>query len=458
VALVSAAVINVGKWLEGSKFSAFHWLLFFLGLGTFVFDGYCLFVYGAAVPLLLEPFHVDLTQAGIIGSYAPIGAGLGALVFGSVADQVGRKKTIVLCIAIFCIGMALCGISSGPVSFSIFRIITGFGVGGCMPNMVALTTEYAPLRSRSTMVSMMLSGIQVGGIVAALLGLWLFTPFGWRAVFIAGFVPILLLPLYLKYLPESPLHLVKHDRLDQLRTILRRVRPYEPVPDDAILQTDLAPAQVRSVQKAPIAAIFREGRGVSTVMLWLVYFLNLYTIYGFTIWLPKLVMNQGYSLASGLTGLLILSTVSIFGSYAAGVIADRLIGSRPTLFIFYVLAFLSIVATGYATHLWILMVCVSLAGAGFNGAQNSLNAYVALYYPPGMRSTAVGFCYGIGRMGSILGPAITGFLMSLHFTYHHTLLAIAIPGLIPAIAIFAVRDQYNFARQLASQQAVLGSA
>jgi AAHS family benzoate transporter-like MFS transporter len=443
----------VSRWLEESRFGAFHWLLFAIGLSTFAFDGYCLFIYGAAVPLLLQAFHIDLTQAGVIGSYAPIGAGLGALVFGSVADRIGRKKTIVLCILIFCAGMTLTGLSGGPVSFSVFRVITGFGVGGCMPNMVALATEYVPLRARSTTVSMMLSGIQVGGILSAVLGLWLFTPFGWRAVFLAGFVPVLFLAVYLKYLPESPAQLIRRDHLDQLRAILRRVRPGEPVPDAAQLRSESDPAPPATA--APITAIFRDGRGLSTVMFGMVYFLNLYTIYGFTIWLPKLVMNQGYSLASGLAGLLTVSIVSIIGSYVAGVIADRVLGSRRTLVIFYVLAFAAIVATGFATQFWALMVCVSLGGAGANGAQNCLNAYAALYYPPAMRSTAAGFCYGVGRLGSILGPAITGFLMSLHLNYHLTLLAIALPGLIPAAAIFAIREKHDFMRQLVSQRLAL---
>jgi AAHS family benzoate transporter-like MFS transporter len=451
--MTAASTSAVSRWLEESRFCAFHWRLFFIGLSTFAFDGYCLFIYGAAVPLLLAPFHMDLAQAGIIGSYAPIGAGLGALVFGSVADRIGRRKTIVLCILVFCAGMVLSGLASGPVSFSVFRVITGFGVGGCMPNMVALATEYVPLRSRSTAVSMILSGIQVGGILSALLGLWLFTPFGWRSVFLVGFVPVLFLPVYLKYLPESPVQLLRRARLEQLRAVLRQARPAEPLPEDA----QLRPERTASGHEDGIAllAIFRDGRSLSTVMFGIVYFLNLYTIYGFTIWLPKLVMNQGYSLASGLAGLLNVSIASIIGSYVAGVIADRMLGSRRTLVIFYVLAFTSIVATGFATHFWALMVCVSLAGAGANGAQNCLNAYAALYYPPTMRSTAAGFCYGVGRLGSILGPAITGFLMSLHLTYHLTLLAVALPGLVPAVAIFAIREKHNFMRQLVSQRPAL---
>jgi AAHS family benzoate transporter-like MFS transporter len=450
-ALTSIPAINVSKWFEGSKFNAFHLLLFFLGVGVFTFDGYDLFVYGAAVPLLLKSFHISLAQAGAIASYAPIGAAVGALIFGSLADKIGRKTTILICAAIFCAGMGLSGIASGPNSFGFFRFITGFGVGGTMPNMVALCTEYAPARARSTMVALMLSGIQVGGILASVLGMTLFPHFGWRSVFLAGFVPIIALPLYMKLLPESPVHLVKRNRLEQLRNFVRKARPSESVPDGAVLQVN------QGSGKAPIATIFQEGRAFSTVVFWCVYFLNLYTIFGFTIWLPKLIINQGFSLVSGLTGLLILSIASIIGSYVAGFIADR-IGSRPTLCLFYFISFASIVLTGYMTQFVYLMLLVSLAGAGFNGAQNIMNAYIGSYYPPSMRSTAMGFAYGLGRLGAIFGPAIVGLLMTLHFSYRGTLVTIGLPGLIAAVGVLAIREKYNFARQTASEKAVVRSA
>ena len=448
-ALAPESTINVNKWFEDGKFKSFHWIQFLLGIATFTFDGYDLFVYAAAVPLLLKSFHINLAQAGVIGSYAPIGAAIGALFFGPVADKIGRRRTILICLTIICVGMGLCGISSGPGFFSIFRVLTGFGVGGCMPNMVALATEYTPLRARATTVSMMLAGIQVGGIAMALLGLWLFPIFGWRAVFIAGFVPIILLPVYAKYLPESPVHLFKSGRMEQLRKYVRLSRPSETVPDAAVLQVNMGSG------KAPLATIFQEGRGFSTVMFWIAYFMNLYTIFAFTIWLPKLIMSQGFTLARGLSGLLSLSIASIIGSYVAGIIADRVLGNRPTLFLFYGISFLSIVTTGYMSSFTGLMICVSLAGAGFNGAQNLLNAYIAPYYPPTMRSTAVGFAYGVGRFGAIFGPAIIGIVMSMHFTYRETLLAIGIPGLVPALAIWAVREKHNYARMLAAERAVV---
>lgn len=446
-ALTSKSEINVNKWFEGSKFNAFHWLLFFLGVALFAFDGYDLFVYGAAVPLLLKSFHIGLAQAGAIGSYAPIGAAVGALVFGSLADKIGRKQTIILCAVIFCLGMGMSGLAGGPISFGFLRFITGLGVGGSMPNMVALCTEFAPARARSTMVALMLSGIQVGGILASVLGMTLFPHFGWRSVFLAGFVPIIALPLFLKFMPESPVHLVKRNRLHQLRDLVRRARPSESVPEGAILQVN------QGHGKVPIAAILSEGRALSTILFWCVYFLNLYTIFGFTIWLPKLIINQGFSLASGLTGLLILSIASILGSLVAGLIADR-IGSRPTLCLFYFISFASIVLIGFVSQFVYLMVLVSLAGAGFNGAQNIMNAYIGPYYPPSMRSTAMGFAYGLGRLGAIFGPAIIGILMSLHFSYRGMLATIGLPGLIAALGVLAIREKYNYARQTASDKAV----
>jgi AAHS family benzoate transporter-like MFS transporter len=105
-----------------------------------------------------------------------------------------------------------------------------------------------------------------------------------------------------------------------------------------------------------------------------------------------------------------------------------------------------------------LMLLVSLAGAGFNGAQNIMNAYIGSYYPPSMRSTAMGFAYGLGRLGAIFGPAIVGLLMTLHFSYRGTLVTIGLPGLIAAVGVLAIREKYNFARQTASEQAVVRSA
>jgi len=164
------------------------------------------------------------------------------------------------------------------------------------------------------------------------------------------------------------------------------------------------------------------------VVFWIVYGVNLYVIYGFTIWLPKLMMNHGFSLTSGLTFMLMLSISSIIGSFIAGRIADR-IGARLLLCALYLIAFSSVALVGYSHNYTLLMILVSLAGTGFNGAQNVINGYIPPYYPPSMRSTAMAYNFGFGRLGGIFGPALIGLLMSTSFSYKATLIALAFPAL-----------------------------
>jgi AAHS family benzoate transporter-like MFS transporter len=438
-------IISVNKWLDESSFSGFHLLLFFLGLLIVTCDGYDLFVFGAAVPLLMKDMHISPAQAGVLASLSPIGTLIGSLVFGPVADRFGRRNTVVFTAILFNTAIGLTGLATNPAKLAALRVLTGLGVGGSMPNVIALATEYLPRSNRSVAIAGLMSGIQVGGIAAALLGLWVFPRYGWRPAFLLAAIPLLLVPVYAKYLPESPTYLARQNRLDCLRMYMRKARPSEAVSDTAFLEVEQGKGAV------PLAAILQEHRAFSTVMFWLVYFMNLYVIFGFTIWLPRLIMNQGYSLARGLSFFLPLSIGSIVGSFLAGYIADR-VGSRPALLGCYLVSCCSVASAAFTSDFWHLMVLITLAGAGFNGAQNAVNAYVAPYYPPSMRSTGVGMCYGMGRLGAIFGPALIGLLISMHFSYRTTVVSIALPAMVPAIAILAVQERYGFSSSLAIQR------
>ena len=440
------AVINVNQWLNSSKLNKFHAVLFILSIFIIAFDGYDLFIYAGSIPLVMKEFKMNPAYAGMIASYMLIGAALGSLVLASLADIVGRKNALLCYMTLFSIGMFLTGLTHTPFWFGTFRFITGLGVGGSLPNVTALATEYLPAKSRGTMIAMIYSGISFGGVAAALFSIWLFPSFGWRSVYIIGIFPILLLPIYIKWLPESPVRLVRRNRLEVLRNQLLKVRPSEVLPEGAVFELD------KGFGKVPVAAIFQDGRAVSTVLFWVIWFVNLYVIFGFTIWLPKLIMDHGYTLATGLTFLLANSVASVIGSYVAGWVADK-IGFRGSLAIFYLLSMCSVALVGFVSSYGALMLLVSLAGAGFNGAQNTMNGFMPPYYPPSMRSTATGFCYGISRLGAIVGPTFIGVLMTMHFSYQFTLLALALPSVISAAGVLSMPDKCNYARILREEQA-----
>jgi AAHS family benzoate transporter-like MFS transporter len=178
-------------------------------------------------------------------------------------------------------------------------------------------------------------------------------------------------------------------------------------------------------------------------MIWIVYFMNMYMIFGLGTWLPKLMMDAGFALGSGLWFLLTLNLGAFFGSQVAGLTADR-IGSKVTLLFLYLLACASITMLSFTKDFCLLTALVALAGTGFFGGQNVAHGYVSLFYPPGMRSTAMGLAFGVGRLGAIFGPALAGFLLAMKVSRLVNFVGLAVPGLIAGIAILLVRDKHGY--------------
>ena len=220
------AKINVNEVLAESKFNPFHWVLFVCSFLIITFDGFDMVVYGSSVPLIMKYWSLKGAYAGLIGTYVLIGAAIGSLVFGRLADKIGRRRTIFMCTITFTLGMILCGVSPNPIVFGIFRVITGIGIGGCMPNIVSLATEWTPARRRNVMVAATYTGMQWGGILAAVVGLWLLRPPDvWRPVYLFGGLTILLLPFLATQLPESAPRLIVTGRIGELAKFMKRANP-----------------------------------------------------------------------------------------------------------------------------------------------------------------------------------------------------------------------------------------
>jgi AAHS family benzoate transporter-like MFS transporter len=195
--------IDVHKLIDEARFSKFHWgLLFWCGL-IIIFDGYDLVIYGVVLPKLMAEWQLSPMQAGTLGSYALFGMMFGAMFFGPLSDKIGRKKTIAMCVTLFSFFTFINGFTENLTQFGICRFIAGLGIGGVMPNVVALMTEYSPKRIRSLLVTIMFSGYSVGGMLSAGVGIYLIPTYGWPAVFFVAIIPFLLLPVILYFLPES---------------------------------------------------------------------------------------------------------------------------------------------------------------------------------------------------------------------------------------------------------------
>jgi AAHS family benzoate transporter-like MFS transporter len=276
-------------------------------------------------------------------------------------------------------------------------------------------------------------------------GIWAFPLFGWRPVFLAASLLILLFPLYRKWLPEGTSYLARNNRLDELKSYLRKARPDDALDENAELVVE------KGKNKVPLSDVFQEQRGLGTLLFWTCYLANLYVIHGFSFWLPKLMMNQGFSLTKGLTFLLPLSAASIVMTFVVGRIVDR-VGAKPVLATLYVLSCVAIGLMGITHNYVLLMILVGLAGVGFNGAQNMMNGFSPTYYPPSMRSTAMGYNFVMGRVGGIVGPTIIGMLVAMQFSHQATIMALALPSVIAAVAVTRIPDQHSYGKKLAASE------
>lgn len=400
------------------------------------FDGYDLIVYGTVVPALLEYQAWGLTpeRVGVIGSYAIIGMLIGALLAGTVTDMIGRRKALLICVTWFSIFTAACGVAPSPEIFGLFRFLSGIGLGGLIPVATALTLEYAPGHRRNIIYTAMMATYNVGGILAAGLAILLIPRFGWQIMFLIAIVPLLVVvPLGLKYLPESISFLVAQGRRDEAESLSRRF---------GVPMQEVAKAVEREEATAS-----HEGKlhGLKTVVsrlyflrsvaFWAASFCGLMLIYGFSTWLPDTMTRAGYSVGSALSFLLLFQGGAVIGNLVAGGLADRF-GTKWICGLFFAIAAIGISMLSIKMPLVLTYLFAGVAGAGVFAAMVLVYSYIGQYYPASSRATALGWAAGIGRTGAIVGPILGGFLAGAGLAVPWGFYTFAIAGVIAALIIF----------------------
>lgn len=425
--------ININSVVDEAKFRPFHWGVLIWCLMIIIFDGYDLVIYGVALPLLMQEWALSAVQAGLLASTALFGMMFGAMSFGTLSDRLGRKKTIMICVAIFSGFTFLGAFASTPAEFGMLRFLAGLGIGGVMPNVVALMTEYAPKRSRSTLVALMFSGYAIGGMASALLGAWLVADYGWKIMFYLAGIPFLALPLIWKFLPESLMFLTQKGQTEQVRSIVQKIAPELPVS----AQTQFKLNEPAAGDEAPLKALFQQGRTFSTAMFWVAFFMCLLMVYALGSWLPKLMIQAGYSLGASMLFLFALNIGGMAGAIGGGVLADKF-HLKPVLSTMFTVGAIALVLLGFNSPQFVLYSLIAVAGAATIGSQILLYTFVAQFYPAAVRSTGMGWASGIGRIGAIVGPVLTGALLTLELPHQMNFLAIAIPGAIATVAVCMV--------------------
>ena len=400
------------------------------------FDGYDLIVYGTVIPSLLayEPWGLSPERVGVIGSYAVIGMLIGALLAGTVTDIIGRRKALLICVTWFSIFTALCGVVPSPELFGLCRFLAGIGLGGLIPVATALTLEYAPGHRRNITYTAMMASYNVGGLLAAGLAILLIPRFGWQVMFFIALVPLfVVVPLGLKYLPESISFLVSQNRRGEAEALSRRFG----VPLQEVAKT---------VEKEEETAV-HEGKfhGLKTitsrrylfrsVAFWAASFCGLMLIYGFTTWLPEIMTRAGYAVGSALSFLLLFQVGAVIGNLVAGGLADRF-GTKIICGLFFAIAAIGISLLSVNMPMILIYLFAGIAGAGVFAAMVLVYSYIGQYYPASSRATALGWAAGVGRLGAIVGPILGGLLAGAGLAVPWGFYSFAIAGVVAALIIF----------------------
>lgn len=401
-------------------------------------EGFDLAMFGSIVPSLRDYADWSLSPAmiGYMGSATVLGMLFGALSAAGFADRVGRRPVVIAAVTVFSAAMGICAIAPSPEIFLAARFVVGLGAGAVMPTIAATLIEFSPADKRSTTTALGFIGVGVGGVLAGALSLWLVPAYGFRAMCVVGFLPlVLIVPFMVKYLPESVAILHAKGRHTEAEAVAaRHGLPLQPV------RAEVAPADVSgdpASSENRLKAVFGEGRGMGSVLFWAGTFFCLLLTFGVSAWLPDLLEGAGYSLSVALGSLIALKAGSVVGVLAAAWLADRF-GQKKVVVGTYLAGAASLAVLASQPPVWIAYALIAVLGLGTTGLQILLNAYVGTYYPARVRATGLGLNLSIGRVGGIVGPTYLGFLVAAGLGFDAKFYALAAPALVGAFFIACI--------------------
>lgn len=378
-----------------------------------VFDGYDLIVYGTVQSSLISETGWGLTKAtaGTIGSMAFLGMMIGAIFAGRMADSWGRRRTILGCAVVFSVFTVLCAFAPNAAIFGILRLLAGIGLGGLVPSANALVAELVPTKWRSTIATLMMSGVPIGGSIAALVGIQLIPAFGWQSMFLVAVLAlVIVVPLGLKYLPET-------------------LGSEQDSRSGKVTANTKASTGFSSLLRAPylgISMLFAVAT-IATLFAW----------YGLGTWLPNLMQLAGYNLGSALTFALALNLGAVAGSVITAWAGTRF-GPVPTAIAAAAVAAGALVVLVTGPPVTVVYLMLVLAGVGTHGTQCLIIAAVANHYPAHLRGTALGWALGTGRIGAVAAPQAGGLLLAAGLGVNSNFLAFAGAAAIAAVLLTAV--------------------
>ncbi|MGI5940414.1 MAG: MFS transporter [Thermoleophilia bacterium] len=444
---MSTKTVNVSTIFDTGRFSLLQHLTIGFCVLITLLDGFDLTIIGLAIPKIRESLDISTAALGIAVGVSQIGPVVGALLLGALGDRLGRKWMLVVCAFVFGVFTLLIGTINDVEQLAIYRFISGVGLGGAIPNALALGSEYAPRRIRSTIVSTMYAGVPGGATIGGLCGAFLIPAFGWQSLFfVGGSITILVTFIVAALLPESLEFLIQRGKDERrIRKIVARISP------EYAVENIQFRSQYTKAKGAPVANLFTEGRAFVTILVWAICGIAMYLVWILNAWAPTLLKEAGASVMQYSFGYAGLMFGAALASVAIGLLMDK---KNPFLVlqIGFVLAAISLIGFGLVagtTFALMLLMCI-VCGMCINGSQTGTMALATNSYSPALRTTGVGAAYAVGKAGAILAPVIGGFMLDAGFTVFWVCAVNAVVGLV-VVACATILKRSSAAKRVTSE-------
>ncbi|WP_408317385.1 MFS transporter [Paraburkholderia sp. RL17-347-BIC-D] len=433
-------LLNVEQFIDERRFSPYQWLILFFCFLIVALDGFDTSAIGFVAPAIAKEWGVTKIALGPVLSAALVGLAIGALLAGPVADRIGRRKVLIGSVCFFGVWTIACVFATGVWQLSVFRFLTGIGLGAALPNSTTLLSEYVPARCRSLLLNVMFCGFTLGASAGGVVSAALIPDFGWRSIFLAGGIAPVLLACALVALPESVRFMViKGWPDDRIRRVLRRIASGELVTASKFSVSD----RVGEKETAPLALILSTRYRFGTLMLWLAYFMGLLVYYMLTSWMPTMIHDAGFTLRQASLVSALFPAGGVIGALGCGWLMDRFNPWRVVALAFLLLG-AAVCAMGQGTaNVQSLAIATFVAGVCMTGAQMSMLALAALFYPTHGRASGVAWMLGIGRLGGILGALGGGALSAAGYSMIAILTSMAAPAFVAAMALLVAVSVSN---------------
>ena len=426
-----ATHIDIGALLERKRFGWFHFLVLVNTCLVMAIEGYDMQVTSFAAPALLKSWHLApaiRSSSSDLGSSETSSVGL----FLDTWEIASAEKVIVGGSIFFGIFTFAAAYSSSVVSLVVLRFLAGCGIGASIPAAIALAVEYSPAHLRARIIGFLFFGYTAGGTAGGFIAAKVIPAYGWPSVFkIGGAGPIMLGILVLFTLPESIRYLVlKQKQPDVVLLILGKLGA----------AGNIGPlTQFTVAEKAepglPVRQLFSHGRAITTSLLWLAFVSSLLGHYFLTSWLPTILSQAAEPLGYAIIAGALLQGGGGFGGIALCWLSDK--KSMSFIALAYCVACPLIILLPHG-HGMTLLFLSFFVGFFLVGGQIGLNAIAGTIYPTHIRSTGVGWALGVGRLGSIAGPVLGGFLIADHIPISSLFIYTGWIALVCAAAVFLV--------------------